>query len=44
MSTTARRIRTAVRCLFGLFVVMIPVGLALLVQVIGGPDPAMLGH
>lgn len=44
MSTTARRIRTAVRCLFGVILVLTPGALALLVQVIGGPDPAMLGH
>ena len=44
MTTTARRIRTAVDFLFRLSMVMAPVGLVLLVQVICGPDPAMLGH
>lgn len=44
MTTTARRIRTAVRLLVGITVCLLPLAAALLLQVPFGPDPAMLGH
>lgn len=44
MSAAALRVRTAVRCLVGITVCLLPLAAALLIQIIAGPDPAMFNH